>query len=233
MRPRIAIPEPHTRRDYTAKALPQYTHAIELAGGEPLVIPLEAPNEEIARLTTLASAFVLPGSPADVDPEKYGATRHPKTAAADPRRDNADELLLQDAFNVRKPILAICYGLQSLNVWRTGTLRQHLDTTVKHAARESGGRAHLVRIEPQSRLLADVLGGNPELYVNSSHHQAVETPGDGLRIAARCPNDGIVEALEGTMGDHFVLGVQWHPERVVDEDAAAQALFRAVVEAAR
>ncbi len=233
MRPRIAIPEPHTRRDYTVKALPQYTHAIELAGGEPLVIPLQAPNEEIARLATLAAGFVLPGSPADVDPEKYGAARHPKTAAADPRRDNADELLLQDAFNVRKPILAICYGLQSLNVWRTGTLRQHLDTPVKHAARESGAHAHLVRLEPQSRLLAEVLGAGPDLYVNSSHHQAVELPGDGLSIAARCPDDGIVEALEGATPDHFVLGVQWHPERMVDEDEAAQALFRAVVAAAQ
>ncbi len=232
MRPRIAIPEPHTRRDYIAKALPRYTHAIAQAGGEPLIVPLSAPNEEIARLAALASALVLPGSPADVDPEKYGAARHPRTAAPDPRRDNADELLLQDAFHLRKPILAVCYGLQSLNVWRTGTLLQHLETGVKHAARESGGRAHLVRLEPESCLLAAVLGGG-ELYVNSSHHQAVATPGDGLRAAARCPADGIIEALEGTAGDHFVLGVQWHPERLVDDDAAAQALFRALVEAAQ
>jgi putative glutamine amidotransferase len=250
----IAIPEPHSRRDYTHRVLPQYVRAIEQAGGEAMVVPLDVPNEEIARLVTLAAGILLPGSPADVDPQKYGAAeRHPQTAAADPRRDNADELLLQDAYNLRKPILAICYGLQSLNVWRTGTLVQHLEETpVQHNARAKGGRAHMVRIDPVSRL-AELLTAetqrrrdiqedrpletrNPKLetfFVNSSHHQAVQTPGDGLRIAARCPEDGVIEALEGTAEDHFVLGVQWHPERLVDDDATARTLFRALVETAR
>ncbi len=234
---RIAIPEPHTRRDYTAKALPQYEHAIRLAGGEPLIIPLDRPNEEIARLVTLASAILLPGSPADVDPEKYGAAVHPKTAAADPRRDNADELLLQDAHNMRKPILAICYGLQSLNVWRTGTLLQHIEGAVEHNAKTKGGRAHTVRIEPESRLSRILAGAAPDSvrpeWVSSSHHQAVETPGDGLRIVARCPDDDVIEAVEDPSGEHFVVGVQWHPERTVDEDPFSLALFRALVEAAR
>ena len=227
MNPRIAIPEPHTRRDYTCKVLRQYERAIELAGGEPLIIPLDRPNEEIARLATLASAILLPGSPADVDPEKYGAARGPRTAAADPQRDNADELLLQDAHNMRKPILAICYGLQSLNVWRTGTLVQHIpEGAIQHEAKAKGARAHTVRLEPGSSL-SRILSGLPsqadqgssasDLWVNSSHHQAVDVPGDGLQVVARSP-DGIIEALEDTSGDQFVLGVQWHPERTVDED---------------
>ncbi len=235
--PRIAIPEPHTRRDYTAKALPQYERAIRLAGGEPLIIPLDRPNEEIARLVTLASAILLPGSPADVDPEKYGAAPHPRTAAADPRRDNADELLLQDAHNMRKPILAICYGLQSLNVWRTGTLRQHIEGAVEHNAKPKGGHAHTVRLEPESRLARIMAAATPEPspthWVNSSHHQAVEVPGDGLRIVARCPDDQIIEAVEDPSAGYFVLGVQWHPERMVEEDPASLALFRALIDAAR
>ncbi len=238
MRPIIAIPEPHTRRDYTEKALKQYTHAVELAGGQPLVVRLDQPNDEIARQATLASAIVLPGSPADLDPQKYGEfERDPHTAPSDPRRDNADELLLQDAFNLRKPILAICYGLQSLNVWRTGTLIQHLPSQpVEHQAKAKEGRAHALRVEPGTRLqdiLAPELRSRGEPWVNSSHHQAVATPGDGLRIAARCPDDGVIEAVEGTASGHFVLGVQWHPERMVDDDAAARALFRALVGATR
>jgi putative glutamine amidotransferase len=179
-------------------------------------------------------AVLLPGSPADVDPQKYGAEPHPKTAAADARRDMADELLLQDAFNLRKPILGICYGLQSLNVWRTGTLLQHIDSRVNHTAGREVLRAHAIELEPDSRLAAIVEpNGSPTLEVNSSHHQAAAEAGLGLRVVARCPLDGVIEALEGTAPDHFVLAVQWHPERMLDSDNTARKLFRALVEAAR
>ncbi len=238
MKPRIAIPVPHSqKRDYAQRALPQYQHAVELAGGEPVIIPVDAGNHEIARLITRCDAVLLPGSPADVDPQKYGAAeRHPKTGAPDPLRDNADELLLQDAYNMRKPILGICYGLQSLNVWRTGTLLQHIESPVKHDAGRAVARAHTVKVELDSRLAEMALsaGGCPEepLWVNSSHHQAVAQTGDGLQVVARS-EDGIIEAVEGAATDHFVLGVQWHPERTVDADPASLAVFRALVEAAR
>ena len=92
---------------------------------------------------------LLPGSPADVDPEKYGAERHPKTAAADSLRDNTDELLLQDAYNMRKPVFGICYGLQSLNVWRTGTLDAGICRTgMKHNAGRKVTQAHRVADRP-------------------------------------------------------------------------------------
>jgi len=123
VRPRIAIPVPHSESDYAQRSIPPYLKAIELAGGEPVVIALDQPNPVIARLATRCDAILLPGSRADIDPEKYGAySRHPKTAPSDPARDNADELLLQDAYNMHKPVFGICYGLQSLNVWRSGTL---------------------------------------------------------------------------------------------------------------
>ena len=111
---------------------------------------------------------LLPGSNADVDPAKFGAPRSPHTAAADPRRDAVDELLLQDAYNLRKPVLGICYGLQSLNVYRAGSLIQHipdflpeeLRTRVNHEAGKKVAVAHAVEIENDSKL-AEIVTGKP------------------------------------------------------------------------
>jgi len=240
MKPRIAIPLPNSKRpDYVWRALPQYERAVQAAGGEPVIIDVTGTNSEIAQAVKLCDGVLLPGSPADVDPEKYGATRHTKTASADARRDNADELLLQDAYNMRKPVFGICYGLQSLNVWRTGTLDQELPEGVNHEAGRKVAQAHQVRVEPQSKLAAILrdAGALPEvdaiaMPVNSSHHQAPGVLGDGLRLVAWCPEDGVKEAVEGTAPDHFVLGVQWHPERTYEDDAASRALFRAFIQAA-
>ena len=146
MKPRIAIPVPNsTDINYVMRALPQYEHAIREAGGEPVIIDVKATLAEIAQQVKTCDGVLLPGSPADVDPEKYGAARHPKTAAPDTLRDNTDELLLQDAYNMRKPIFGICYGLQSLNVWRTGSLDQDLSTGVNHDPDKSVVQAHLVQ----------------------------------------------------------------------------------------
>ncbi len=237
MKPRIAIPVPHTDADYAGRALPPYVQALEEAGAEPVEIPLELENREIARLAASCDAILLPGSRADIDPEKYGAARDARTNPSDPARDNVDELLLQDAYNMRKPILGICYGLQALNVWRTGTLRQHLETAVNHRADRAERHAHDVSVEAGSELAAIV--GAPGaasalmLPVNSSHHQAVDRVGDGLRVVAHSPGDNVIEGLEGTAAGHFVLGVQWHPERLFRDDAASRAIFRALADRAR
>ena len=197
-----------------------------------MVIPANATPHEIAKLVTNCEGVLLPGSPADVDPQKFGAERHPKTASADPARDNVDELLLQDAHNLHKPVLGICYGLQSLNVWRTGTLRQHIENTgVNHSAGRQVQFAHDVQIVPGSKLAAML--GETQILVNSSHHQSAERAGDGLRVVATCPADGVIEALEGTAPDHFVVAVQWHPERTYNVDEPSNAIFRAFVKAAR
>jgi putative glutamine amidotransferase len=250
MKPKIAIPVPHSGKpEYAQRSLPQYTRAIEQAGGEAVVVPLDVGPEEIAKIISRCHAALLPGSAADVDPQKYGAARHPKTEAPDPRRDTADELLLQDAYNLHKPVFGICYGLQTLNVYRTGTLVQDVEAVsqskVKHAAGRAVEHAHDVNVDPDTRL-AEILAEAPgtglhpspdftslRLPVNSSHHQAVDVVGDGLRVAARCSEDGTVEALEGTAADHFVLAVQWHPERSFDKDAASRALFDALVQQAK
>lgn len=232
MKPRIAIPVPHSDSEYAERSLPPYLRALEAAGGEPVKIDLRLPNSEIARRVAGCDAVLLPGSRADLDPQKYGVeARHPKTAPADPARDNADELLLQDAFNMRKPVLGICYGLQSLNVWRTGSLVQHIESAIDHAPGRDVVRAHAVAVEGGSKL-ARILGSAGELWVNSSHHQSAESVGDGLRKVAQAA-DGVTEAIEGTTPDHWVIAVQWHPERTAEGDAASQRLFRAFVEAAR
>lgn len=240
MKPRIAIPVPHsTDSKHVMRALPHYEHAIREAGGEPIIIDVTAASNLIAQKVKTCDGVLLTGSPADVDPEKYGATRHDKTAAADPLRDNTDELLLQDAYNMRKPIFGICYGLQSLNVWRTGTLEQHLTTGVNHDAGSKVVKAHEVEIDPESRLAAILRsagaipeGAGPVLTVNSSHHQSADVLGDGLRLVAWSASDRVKESVEGTAADHFVLCVQWHPERTYAADRASQALFQAFIRAA-
>jgi putative glutamine amidotransferase len=233
LRPRIAIPVPHSDLEYANRSLPQYERAVEMAGGEPVRIPLDRPPAELMKLIESCDAVLLPGSRADVDPAKYNATRDPHTNPADSHRDAVDEILLQDAYSARKPVLGICYGLQSLNVYRAGTLIQHIESAINHEAGRKVPVAHDVVIEPDSKLAA-ILGTRNALLtpVNSSHHQSAGAIGEGLRVAARCPNDGIIEALEGTSPDHFVLAVQWHPERSVDQDESSRALFRVLVAAA-
>ncbi|HEX3587486.1 MAG TPA: gamma-glutamyl-gamma-aminobutyrate hydrolase family protein [Candidatus Angelobacter sp.] len=233
---RIAIPEPCSYDlEYSGRALPPYLRAIEAAGGEPVVIPLKSSPEEVARMVTSCAAVLLPGSKADVDPQKYGAEKAPETAPADQPRDAADELLLQDAYNLHKPVFGICYGLQSLNVWRSGTLVQHIHSSVNHSAGAKVEVAHKVAIAAASLLADQVLSGQPTaaVPVNSSHHQSADIVGDGLRAVAQCPEDGVIEAIEGTVPGHYVLAVQWHPERTFEQDQVSSRLFKTFVDSAR
>lgn len=239
MKPRIAIPVPtSTDFNYNLRSWAQYASAVERSGGEPVEVALNSSPAGIANRINTCQAVLLPGSPADVNPHKYGQARDPECAAADHPRENVDELLIQDAHNLYKPILAICFGVQSLNVWRGGTLVQDLSVLqVNHAAGSSIAIAHSAEIIPESVLGQLVTSGEAlerdgylRLPINSSHHQAIGIPGDGLRVVARCPQDGVIEAVEGGQAAegshaHFVLGVQWHPERSYDISAASRAIF--------
>jgi putative glutamine amidotransferase len=234
--PRIAIPVPHSGdREYAERSLPQYEEAVRGAGGVPVRIELDQTPAQVMAEVESCDAILLPGSRADVDPRKYGADPHEKTAPADAKRTFVDELLLDDAYKARKPVLGICYGLQSLNVYRSGTLVQHIESAINHSPGRTVTNAHTVEIQPES-LLAQIAGTTRVITVNSSHHQSAEAVGDGLRVVARSAEDGIIEALEGTTPEHFVLAVQWHPERSVNEGPevaeSARAIFRAFMDAA-
>ncbi len=232
---RIAIPVPTgSDPEYNQRSLPPYVDALKAAGAEPVVVPLNEPQEHVARLLAGVQGVLLPGSPCDVDPERYGEARSSECAEADPARTAADELLLQDAFNLRKPILAICHGAQTLNVWRNGALIQDLKTTVNHRPGRDVVEAHPVEIAQGSRL-TELLGqaAQAAVQVNSSHHQAIRTPGDNLRVAAVSPGDGVIEAVELDAPNHFVVAVQWHPERTYAQSGFSRAIFTAFVEAAQ
>jgi putative glutamine amidotransferase len=248
---RIAIPMPHSfDPEYAERAIPQYELAVTLAGGEPVRVALDLSPDQITKIMQRCDGVLLPGSKADVDPARFGAPRSPHTAAADPRRDAVDDLLLENAYKLRKPVLGICYGLQSLNVYRAGSLVQHIPdflpaetrAKVNHEAGKNVAVAHEVEIDRASKLaeIVAVEVRSPQsdvqdpliVPVNSSHHQSADAIGNGLRVVARCTDDGIIEALEGTAPDHFVVAVQWHPERSVEQDTASRAIFRAFIDAA-
>jgi putative glutamine amidotransferase len=230
----IAIPEP-TSSDtaFNQRALPAYLSALHSAGATPVIVPLHERQERVARLLSGVQGILLPGSRFDTDPQRYGEDRLPECGESDPGRTAVDELLLQDAFSLHKPILAICQGLQSLNVWCNGSLHQDLKTAVDHRPGRQVVDAHAVRIAPGSRLERMMpRGQTTEPMVNSSHHQAVHAPGGHLLVSAVSSEDGVIEALELDSPTHFVLGVQWHPERTYTQNAFSRAIFAAFIQAA-
>jgi putative glutamine amidotransferase len=237
--PRVGVPWRTIQEESDGKfrKIENYLTAVRDAGGEPVLISLSTLPRERERLAATLDAFVLPGSPADVDPARYGAERHPRCADPDPRREQTDYALLDHALAAGKPVLAICYGVQLLNVYLGGTLIQDISSQLKTQIRHDKNGlppgaedpCHAVRLEAGSKLAG--LAGTGEARVNSSHHQAVLAPGRDLRITARAP-DGVIEAVEWNGGAGRVIGVQWHPERMVGSSFAA-AVFRELVAAAR
>jgi putative glutamine amidotransferase len=228
---RIAVPEPTSRdASYNQRSWPQYAHAIQSCGGVAVPIPLGETQASVAHTISGCSGILLPGSPADLNPQKYGQEPVPECAAPDPDREAVDELLLQDAFNLQKPIFGICYGVQALNVWRGGTLLQHIPGTVHDQSKVA--EAHLVDVSAASRIAGMLASRSEAVWVNSSHHQSVLVPGDGLAVVAVSKEDGVIEAVELTNSDQFVLGVQWHPERTFGVNALSRAMFQAFVSAA-
>ncbi|MBI3896051.1 MAG: gamma-glutamyl-gamma-aminobutyrate hydrolase family protein [Acidobacteria bacterium] len=206
-----------------------YSRAVAAAGGIPVQIPLipDIVEEVAARLDGL----VLCGSPSDIDPALYGETRHPEVKMVHPERDETDRRVLAKAFKKKKPVLGICFGLQSLNVYLQGTLIQHIPDRIAGALEHKNRQVrHPVILEPGC-LFEEWVGGAKQLSVNSTHHQAVAKLGRGLRIIAKAP-DGVIEAVEGDFPGHFVIGVQWHPERIWKEEPLSARLFTELMRAA-
>jgi putative glutamine amidotransferase len=237
-KPRVGIPYRTKNEEVTGLGakLEKYLEAVRRAGAEPVPVSVLLPPGELRQLVQTLDGLVLTGSPADVDPARYGAARRAECADPDPDRERTDFALLEHAFAEHKPVLAICFGIQSLNVFLGGSLIQDIPSDIgakiEHEwHREEGAPEpfHAAQIEPGSQLAQ--LAGSSEARVNSSHHQSVKEPARGLRLAARAP-DGVIEAVEWTGDSNWVMGVQWHPERLAATDALAQSLFRGLVSAA-
>lgn len=211
-----------------------YVRAVERAGGVPLLLtPYHSPAA-LARLSALVDGLLLTGG-GDIDPVRFGEARHPKTDLVSIERDDLElERVTRQAVDTGLPLLAICRGIQVLNVALNGTLHQHVPEVFGDAIAHSQGgarsdRTHDVTVEPGT-LLASLARGD-RLRVNSFHHQAIKDLGDGLTPVAWA-DDKVIEAVELPGARGFVLAVQWHPEELVDDDPAALRLFEALVTAA-
>lgn len=195
-----------------------YNQALQLAG----IATVLARADAVPPLSGFDGLVLTGGT--DVDPALYGEARQLETEEPDRERDDVELALLSEALDKDMPVLAICRGVQLMNVFHGGTLVQHL-ATVEHHRRRGGDRAvpvHGVSIETGTLLHS--IAEAPEWAVNSRHHQGIGKLGAGLKAAANDPFDGLVEAVERP-DKHFVLGVQWHPENQVWADARQLRIF--------
>ncbi len=182
-----------------------YARAVQAVELEPVLVEAGSPIS----LDDYSGLLLTGGS--DVNPARYGAAMGPETDAPDDERDDMEASLIQQSVARDFPVLAICRGLQILNVHFGGTLEQHLDERLGHQSRtpDRSLPAHRIDIEPGTLLQA--IAGRSPWEVNSRHHQAALSVGRGLRVSARHPEDGTIEAIERP-DQEFMLAVQWHPE---------------------
>ncbi|MFO8014280.1 MAG: gamma-glutamyl-gamma-aminobutyrate hydrolase family protein [Phycisphaerae bacterium] len=208
----------------------EYADAVRAAGGEPVLLAPPREDTPLPALEQVADGLLLTGGD-DLDPTPWGETRHPAATPIDPRRQRADLGLLATADLAGMPVLGICLGMQEMAVHRGGCVIPHLpDEPGDHLDHGGAGRSqvHPVHVEPGSLLAR--LAGTDTFDVSSTHHQAVRDAGRGLRVSGRAP-DGVIEAVEDQTPGRFFLGVEWHPERRMDDPAHA-ALFEGLVGAA-
>ena len=206
-----------------------YVRALQAAGLVPLIVPPSLDDEEVRALVAGVAGIVLSGGE-DVDPATYRAARHPATQESHAGRDATEQALVAAAREARRPVLAICRGIQLLNVALGGTLVQHLPDerpgSVRHAREDSRAtRVHGITVKAGSRLAAAL--GATQLEANSMHHQAVDRLAEPLRATAHA-SDGVIEGVETASDDWWVLGVQWHPEELIgDEGPFDRGIFAA------
>jgi putative glutamine amidotransferase len=211
-----------------------YLHAVQQAGGVPVLLPPQLSKASLERLVRGLDALLLTGG-GDVDPATFGEAPHPTLYEVAPARDALETQVTLIALEKKTPLLAICRGIQVLNVALGGSLHQDVatepGTQIQHSQKEAREQTtHKVTVTPRSRL-GRVLGA-ADLEVNSFHHQVIKSLGRGLVPVAWAP-DKLVEGVELDDDSQFVLGVQWHPEHLVGNSEPARRLFSALVTAAR
>ena len=221
----------YPRDDRGRYSLPaEYVSAVERAGGVPMLIP--PVPEHALRYLDLVDGVVLAGG-GDIAPQHYRGNAHELNYGVDARRDELELTLARELLRRRQPTLAICRGMQVVNVALGGTLIEHLPAVVgeqvPHRKPPRDPTPHAIRIEPDSRL-AELLGAT-ELQPMSWHHQAIRDVAPGLNVVARAP-DQTIEGVE-LPEQPWLIAVQWHPELTAHEDAAQQRLFDALVAATR
>ncbi|HIE26020.1 TPA: gamma-glutamyl-gamma-aminobutyrate hydrolase family protein [Candidatus Poribacteria bacterium] len=208
-----------------------YISAIEHAGGAPVVLPIVEDEECISGFIDIIDGLLLSGG-GDIDPSFFNEEPISALGSIDPNRDSVEMLLSKAALEQDLPVLAICRGIQVLNVAAGGTLyqdiSQHSKETLKHRQSAPGWHAsHTIQMEPGS-LISEIFGKRTG-RVNSFHHQAVRDAADGFYVSARS-NDGIIEAIE-SREYRFMLGVQFHPEMMFQHHPEAANIFAAFVKA--
>lgn len=214
--------------------MPAYLNAIVAAGGVPVMIPLGLSDGDLQEIIQQMDGILLPGG-GDIEPSVYQGNGHPTVAGIDEDRDRVEFTVARTAVAKQKPLLAICRGLQVLNVALGGSLWEDVELLMPQAMHHEfvhshprNHLAHTVTMESDS-LLARQLGGT-ETAVNSLHHQGIRRLADGLRATAVAP-DGLIEGVE--VIDHpYAVGVQWHPENLIHTETHMLGLFRGLVEAA-
>lgn len=239
--PLVALPLGTNPRRLAIK--PAYLQALTRAGGAYLLVQPTDDETQLRTVYARSSGLLLAGG-GDIAPERYGQRNDGLSASIDPERDQAELAMARWAIKEGKPILAICRGIQLLNVAAGGSLHQDIETNITGAMDHRGEperaiekMAHPVAVRPGSRLAQSLdlspHDDDPRVVVNSSHHQAVCDCAHGWIVTARAP-DGVIEAIEPPpAAAGWVVGVQWHPERLYAHDAPSRALFRAFIEACR
>ncbi len=212
-----------------------YINALLRAGAAPALIPHMADKDALRSVYDRLDGLLLPGG-GDIDPVHYGESRHLKCNEPAPERDDTELTLARWAMEGDMPLLAICRGIQVLNVALGGSLFQDIQAQCSGAQRHAwypnyprDRLSHTVSLSPEARLAR--IAGESTLPVNSLHHQSVKDVALGL-FATGHASDGIIEAVEA-LEHPFAIGVQWHPEELVGSDPRAQRLFEAFVEASR
>jgi putative glutamine amidotransferase len=222
------------RHNYPVGLMPSYIEAVRQAGGIPVLLPLLLDEKEMQAALARVDGVIIPGG-GDVEPHRYNGIQHESLGGLDPRRDEFEINLVRCTVETEKPVLAICRGMQVFNIALGGTLWEDvfsmMPAAIKHDYYPNLPRnllPHDVEVEPDS-CLAYYLQSN-RVKVNSLHHQGVRDLASGVRATAVAP-DGLVEAIE-VPGHPYAIGVQWHPECLVDDDPAMLRLFEGLVETA-